>query len=264
MRVGQLDGAMLSGLGIQQIEPDVTALQLMPMMFRSWDEVDFVRERLRPRLEKKLYDKGYVVLFWADGGWVRWFSKSPIIRPADLKPMKVFAASGDSKVVEMMKDYYNPVVLESDKIITSLQTDMINTVPIPAFLANFLQVSTQTGHMLDMNFAPVVGAMVVTRRSWDKLPPDTQAYLRKTAEAAGAEIRKASRQEDLAAIKTMSEKHDLKVHELPAGVRAEWEKEIEKIYPKLRGDVVPADLFDEVVAALKEYRAKNDVNKPAK
>src|SRR5512139_3345063 len=59
-RVAQLDGAMLTGIGLQLIEPDVTALQLMPMMFRSWEEVDYVRERLRPRLEKKLADKGYV------------------------------------------------------------------------------------------------------------------------------------------------------------------------------------------------------------
>ncbi len=256
-RVAQLDGAMLTALGIQQIDPEVTALQLMPMMFRSWDEVDFVRERLRPRLEKKLYDKGYVVLFWADGGWVRWFSKTPIIHPADLKPMKVFAASGDPKAVEMMKDYYNPIVLESDKIITSLQTDMINTVPIPPFLANFLQVSSQTGHMLDMNYCPVVGAMVLTRRAWDKLAPETQAFLRKTSEAAGAEIRRASREEDLAAIKTMSEKQNLQVHQLTPEIQQEWERGIEKLYPKLRGEVVPADLFDEVVAALKEYRASH-------
>ena len=254
-RVAQLDGAMLTGLGIQMIDPDVTALQLMPMMFRSWEEVDFVRERLRPRLEKKLYDKGYVVLFWADAGWVRFFSKKPILHPADLKPMKVYASSGDPKTIEMMKAYYNPIVLEPDKILTSLQTDMINTVPMPAFLANFLQVGTQTGNMLDMNYAPIIGAMVITRRAWDKLPAETQAELRKSAEATGIEIRNASRKEDLDAIKTMREKHHLTVNELPAGAQQEWQTEIAKLYPKLRGDIVPADLFDEVEKALKEFRA---------
>lgn len=256
-RVAQLDGAMLTGIGIQMIDPDVTALQLMPMMFQSWEEVDFVRERLRPRLEKKLLDKGYVVLFWADAGWVRWFSKKPVLRPADLKPLKVYASSGDPRTVELMKDYYNPIVLEPDKILTSLQTDMINAVPMPAFLANFLQVSTQTGNMLDMNYAPIIGAMVVTKRAWDKLPAETQAALRKSAEAAGEEIRRASRKEDLDAIKTMREKHKLQVNELPPGGQQEWQTEIAKIYPKLRGEVIPAELFDEVEAAVKEFRAKN-------
>lgn len=255
-RVAQLDGAMLTGIGLQLIDPDITALQLMPMMFRSWEEVDYVRERLRPRLEKKLADKGYIVLFWADAGWVRWFSKKPVLRPADLKPMKVYASSGDPETVELMKDYYNPVVLEPDKILTSLQTGMIEAVPIPPFLANFLQVSTQTGHMLDMNYAPIVGAMVLTRRAWDKLPPETQASLRQSAEAAGVEIRRNSREEDAAAIATMREKHKLQVHELPPGAQQEWQDAMGRLYPKLRGKVVPADLFDEVEAALKEFRAQ--------
>lgn len=260
-RVAQLDGAMLTAVGMGQIDRSVTALQLMPMMFHSWEEVDFVRERLRPRLEKTFYDKGYLVLFWADAGWVRWFSKKPILRPADLKPMNVFASSGDPDVVELMKAYYNPIVLEPDKILSSLQTDMINTVPIPPFLANFLQVSGQTGHMLDMNYVPVVGAMVITRRAWDKLPSETQASLRQMAEKAGEEIRRNSRNEDTAAIATMREKHHLQVHALPAGGEQEWREGIAKMYPKLRGTVVPADLFDEVVAALAEIRAKNSTAK---
>jgi TRAP-type C4-dicarboxylate transport system substrate-binding protein len=260
-RVAQLDGAMLTAVGMGQIDRSVTVLQMMPMMFHSWAEVDFVRERLRPQLEKTFYDKGYVVLFWGDAGWVRWFSKKPILRPADLKPMNVFASSGDPEAVELMKSFYNPIVLEPDKILSSLQTDMIDTVPIPAFLANFLQVSTQTGHMLDMNYVPVVGAMVITRHAWDKLPSETQAGLRKLAEKAGEEIRRNSRNEDTAAIATMREKHHLQVHELPAGAEQEWREEIAKTYPKLRGTVVPADLFDEVVAALAEFRSKNPAAK---
>src|SRR5436190_16115454 len=157
-RVAQLDGALLTAVGLQQIDPAVTALQLMPMMFRSWEEVDFVRERLRPRLEKIFYDKGYVVLFWGDAGWVRWFSKTPIVRVGDIKPMNVYASSGDVASVELTKPYYHPVVLEPDQILSSLQTGMIDAVPLPAFLANFLQVSNLTGYMLDMNYVPVVGA----------------------------------------------------------------------------------------------------------
>ena len=260
-RVAQLDGAMLTAVGMGQIDRSVTVLQMMPMMFHSWEEVDFVRERLRPRLEKTFFDKGYVVLFWADAGWVRWFSKKPIVHPVDLKPMNVFASSGDPEAVELMKIFYNPVVLEPDKILSSLQTDMINTVPTPAFFANFLQVSTQTGHMLDMNFVPVVGAMVITRRAWDKIPSEAQASLRKQAEMAGMEIRRNSRNEDNAAVVTMREKHHLQVHALPPGAEQEWRDEIAKIYPKLRGTVVPADLFDEVVAALAEFRSKNPAAK---
>jgi TRAP-type C4-dicarboxylate transport system substrate-binding protein len=39
--------------------------------------VDYVREKMRPAMEKKFLDKGFVVLAWGDAGWVRFFSKEP-------------------------------------------------------------------------------------------------------------------------------------------------------------------------------------------
>src|SRR6186997_823932 len=57
MRVGQLNAALLSVVGLNDIDDSVTALQKMPLVFRSWDEVDHVREKLRPAMEKRFYDK---------------------------------------------------------------------------------------------------------------------------------------------------------------------------------------------------------------
>src|SRR2546425_7823026 len=77
MRVRELQAAVLSVVGLADIDDSVSALQYMPVMFRSLEEVDYVREKLRPMLEKRLSDKGFVVLFWADAGWIRFFSKRP-------------------------------------------------------------------------------------------------------------------------------------------------------------------------------------------
>ena len=54
MRIGQLNGAMISVVGLSAIEPGAAALQYMPLMFRSWDELDAASERLRPLLEKRI------------------------------------------------------------------------------------------------------------------------------------------------------------------------------------------------------------------
>ena len=58
MRVGQLQAAMLTVTGLSEIDDSVAALQNMPMIFRSLDELDFVREKLRPQLEQKFKQKG--------------------------------------------------------------------------------------------------------------------------------------------------------------------------------------------------------------
>ena len=73
MRLGQLQAGMLTAVGLAEIEPAVTGLQSMPLMFRTLEEVDYIGEKLQPMLEKRLEEKGFVALFWSDTGWVRFF-----------------------------------------------------------------------------------------------------------------------------------------------------------------------------------------------
>lgn len=256
MRLNQLQGGMLTAIGLSQIDESVTALQLMPMTFQSWDEVDYVRDQIEPQLEALFEKAGYVVLMWGDAGWVRFFSTSPINNIRDLKSMRVFAASGNPEALELLRDYYIPVELEPDKILLSLRNGMIDAVPVPPFLANFTQVATKADHMLDMKWAPVVGALVVTKRAWDALPPETQKYLRETSRVAAEKIRQDSRREDDEAIDAMVAKQGLKVNRLTEAARDEWLKGMQKPMAYIRGNIVPEKMYDTVQAALKEYRAK--------
>src|SRR5438876_2252172 len=98
MRVGSLHAGLLTAVGLAEIEPGVTGLQTLPMMFRNFDEFEFVNDKLRPMLEKRLAGKGFVVLFWVDAGWVRYFSKEPMLTPEDMKKRKVFVRSEERRV----------------------------------------------------------------------------------------------------------------------------------------------------------------------
>ncbi len=255
MRVGQLNAALLSVVGLNDIDDSVTALQKMPMIFRSWEELDYVREKLRPTLEKRFLEKGFVVLCWGDAGWVRFFSKSPVTSPTDLRKLKLFAWAGDSAQADIMKALgYQPVVLEVADILPGLQTGMIAALPSSPFWALTLQFYTQADHMLDMNWAPLVGAVVITRKSWDGLSPAGQKALREAGEAAGAQLRAISRRENEEAVAAMK-RRGLKVHPVTPEAEAEWRRTAEQLYPMIRGTLVPADLFDEVQRLLREQRA---------
>lgn len=254
MRAGQLDGAMLTTVGLAQIDRSVTALQFMPLMFRDWHDVDVVRERLRPELERRLREAGYVVLLWGDAGWVRYFSREPIRSVSDMKAMKIMASAGDPESIEMMKDYYRPIVLEPDQIQLGLRNRMIDGVPIPAFLANFLQLGRYAPYMVDLRWAPITGALVVRAKAWDSLPAATQAWLLQTSEQAGRDLRRASREEDEAAVRAMQEKQGLKIVSLSAEAEGEWRDQVARMYPRIRGTLVPEAMFDAAVDALRENR----------
>jgi TRAP-type C4-dicarboxylate transport system substrate-binding protein len=256
MRIGQLDAALLTVTGLSQIDDSVEALQSMPMMFRSLEEVDYVGEKLRPRMEKELRAKGFVVLFWADAGWVRFFSKEPVVRPADLKKMKLFTWAGDANSVDIYKAAgYRPVPLETNDILPGLRTGMINAVPLPPYVALTAQVNDAAPNMLELNWAPLVGGFVVTERAWKKLTPQAQTALARAAAGAGRQMKVRNRAESNEAVAAMV-KRGLKVQKVTPAVEAEWRKAAEVSYPQVRGKIVPEDLFDEVQRLLKQYRAK--------
>lgn len=257
MRIGQLNAGLLSIVGLREIESAVSALQNLPLIFRSWEEVDYVREKMRPAIEKKFFDKGYVVLFWGDAGWVRFFSREPASRPEDYKRMKMFAWAGEPEQMEIMKAMgYQPVSLETADVLPALQTGLINAVPATPFYALATQFNGPAPHMLDINWAPIVGALVVTRKAWDAMSPAGQNALRSAAAKAGTEMRAKARAEDTEAIEAMK-KRGLQVTKPSPAQEAEWRKFAEGIYPKIRGTLVPAETFDEVKRLLAEYRAAN-------
>jgi TRAP-type C4-dicarboxylate transport system substrate-binding protein len=255
MRIGQLNAALLTVVGLSEIDDSVSVLQKMPMVFRSWDELDYVREKLRPRLERRFLDKGFVVLCWGDAGWVRFFSKQPALRAADYRPMKVFAWSGDAPQADLMKSLgYRPVVLGVADILPALQTGMIDMVPSTPFWALTLQIYPHARHMLELDWAPLVGAIVVTRALWDAMSPEGREALRAAAEDAGVRMRALSRREQQEAVEAMR-KRGLVVHPVTPEVEAEWRAMAETLYPQVRGRMVPAAMFDEVQRLLREHRA---------
>lgn len=255
MRIGQLQAALLSVVGLREIEPSIAALQVMPLLFRNWEEVDYVREKMRPAMEKKFLDKGFVVLAWGDAGWVRFFSKEAAVRPDDYKRMKFFAWGSEPEQQAIMKSLgYTPVPLETTDILPAIQTGMINVVPSTPYFALATQVYNTAPHMLEINWAPIVGALVVTRKAWDDMSPETQEAVRTASDKAGAQIRTKARQEVEDAVDAMK-KRGLTVHKPNAEQMKEWNELADKLYPRIRGTMVPAETFDEVMAHLKAYRA---------
>jgi TRAP-type transport system periplasmic protein len=160
MQVNSLQAAMLTAVGLAEIEPGVTGLQNIPMGFHSLAEVDYVGERLEPLLEARLKAKGFVVLFWVDSGWVRFFAKEPILHPDDLRKLKLFSWSGNPAQVELYQSAgFDAKALETENIIPGLSTGLIDAVPMPPFFAMATRVDERAPHMLELNWAPLVGAV---------------------------------------------------------------------------------------------------------
>jgi len=255
MQTGNLDAGLLTAGGLWEIEPSALALQIMPKCFRSLEEVDYVGEKLRPQLEARLLAKGYVVLFWGDSGWVQLFSKAPVLHPDDLRKLKVFSGAGSAEEYDLWKSSgFNPVSLETTGVPQGLMSGTISAVPTVPIFALAAQLDSQAKYMLELKWAPLVGAAVVNKKAWDKVPADAREAMLKIAMEAGQQVKMAGRAESDAAVAAMV-KRGLIVQKLTPEVDAEWVAVIDKVRDHIRGKIVPADMFDEAQRVLKEYRS---------
>lgn len=255
MRIGQLDAAMLSVAGLMEIDDSVTALQFMPLMFRTWDEFDYVHDHMRKELEQRLRDKGFVVLYWGQGGWVQFFSTTPRLTPEDYKSARIFQWAGTPAQVDMMKSLdYHPVVIELADILTSLQTGMVDVVPVAPMWALAFQLHVKTGHMLHMNWVPIVGATVIRVAAWEAMKPEAREALQRSSLKADATLRAYRAEQDENTIKAL-EAQGVTVHQPTPEIEQQWQQAIRKVWPKVRGSMVPAEKFDRVVQLLAEYRS---------
>jgi TRAP-type transport system periplasmic protein len=256
MQTGNLDAGLLTAVGLSEIEPDVNALQNMPMAFRSLDEVDYVGSKLHPLLNQRLLAKGYIVLYWGDSGWVRFFTKTPILHPEDLRKLKVFVWAGYPQAYDLWKaSGFNPVSLETSSIAQALMSDTVSAVPMPPFFALAGQLQQQTKYMLEINWAPLVGAAVIRRQSWDRVPAEAREAMLKIAAETGKQIKADGRAENEGAVTAMV-KRGLVVQKMSPEVNAEWCADVEKVKDQIRGKILPAEMFDQVQQLIKQYRAQ--------
>ena len=255
MQTGNLDAGLLTAGGLAEIDPAALAMQVMPMFFRNLDELDYVAQKLRAQLDARLLAKGYVVLFWSDSGWVRFFSKSPVLHPDDLRKLKVFAWAGNAAEYDIWKaSGFSPVALDATGIPQGLLSGTISAVPTVPIFALAAQLDSQAKYMLEINWGPLVGAAVVHKKTWDRIPAAAREAMLKIAEDTGRQVKAAGRAESDAAVAAMV-KRGLVVQKVSPEVEAEWCAVIDKVQDQIRGRIVPADMFDEAQRLLKEHRA---------
>ncbi len=253
IRIKELQAVALSGAGLSGIDPAVAALQV-PMMLSSYEELDYVRDHISERLEKGLAQRGFIVLNWGDAGWIHFFTKQPASHPDEIRRMKLCVLQGDTATFQLYKiNGFLPVSLAATDILTGLQTGLIDAFQAPPLVALSNQWFGGAKNMLDIQFAQLVGATVISKGVWDKIPAPLQKQLMLSARTAGVALRDEIRKSEAGSIPLMQQFGLNVVHADPKAV-AEWRQLAESIWPKLRGGVVPPDLFDEVKRLRDEYR----------
>jgi TRAP-type C4-dicarboxylate transport system substrate-binding protein len=251
--VDQLQSNLLMISGLSTIDESFNVFGI-PFFFQSDAEGQYVLEKLTPMLEKRLEAKGYRLLAWGSAGWVQLFSKKPLTSLADIKAAKLYTSQGDDRMVQWYKaNGFRPVALNANDIPAQLKlsTGMIDAAPSPPYPALLLQIFRDAKYMLDVRFAPLYGAVILSNDAWNKIEPND----RPTVVAAAKNIEKRLLGEapklDADSIATMKSR-GLTVTTIDPKTAATFRAEAEAFVKTMRGGMVPADVYD---AAIRERDA---------
>ena len=257
MRLDALQAASFSAVGLGNIDASFNVFDL-PFFFDSYDELNYVQDKLTPAIRKNAEQKGFVLLNWGTLGWAQVFTKKPVQTIEDLKGIKLYTSAGNDQMVQWFKaNGFQPRAMAMTDIMTGLSTGMIDGMPSTPLAAMLFQWNRQTPYMLDIGLAPIVGASVISQKAWKAIPDADKPKLLEAASSVEKRLRVEVPKLDENAVAIMI-KNGLTVTK---AVGPEWKTQLDSLAKTMRGQMVPPDIFDLAVKARDEFRKNN--KKPA-
>jgi TRAP-type C4-dicarboxylate transport system substrate-binding protein len=261
IRLGQLQSAGFTGVGLGEIAPKVRILD-SPFLFQDYAEVDHVYRTFEGEFDQAFRDNGFVLLGWAEVGFVYIFSNTPVRTLADMSGVKMWMWEGDVVAEATFKAFkIHPFPLSVVDVLTSLQTGLINGAYISPYAAIAMQWNTRVKYMMSVPLADACGAVVLSKKMFDAMPADLQEILLRNGRKYMGELTRKSRQENTDAIPTMK-KNGLQIVEVTSPtILKEYQLTGKSARQALVGKLYDQTFLDRVEKSLTEFRAKKGMTR---
>jgi TRAP-type C4-dicarboxylate transport system substrate-binding protein len=252
MRLDALQAAAFTAVGLGMIDSAFNVFDI-PFFFDSYDELNYITEKLTPVLRKRIEPKGFLLLNWGQGGWTQIFTKKPVQTIDDLKRVKLYTSAGNDRMVQWFKaNGFEPRAMAMTDILTGLTTGMLEGLPTTPLAAMLFQWYRQTPYMLELGLAPIVGADVITKKAWNAIAEADRATMLVAADGVEKRLQVEVPKLDANAVATMTN-NGLTVTKATG---PEWRAQLDGLAKTMRGEMVPQDIFDLAVKARDEFRGQ--------
>jgi TRAP-type transport system periplasmic protein len=206
VKVGQLQGALLTGGGLGLIFKDIKILAI-PFLFQNYQEVDALLSKMDGYFQTGLQENGFKSLGWTEQGFIYLFSKEPIKNAADLRKGKVWIWEDTAMGRAVFKELgVNPIPLSIPDILMALQTGMIDTIYSSPLAAISMQWFTKVSYMTDVPLAYSAGAVVLQKSAFEKIPPSQRGILEEIFKRNLEPLKDSIRKENQKAIQVLTGK----------------------------------------------------------
>lgn len=261
MKIGQLQGAGISGAGANLACPELSVLGL-PFLLRNYQEVDYLRMMMFATFDYYFAQRGYKMLMWMDQDFDQLYStRFPMNTLEDFKRCRFQNWYGPLEAATVKALGAQPIVTTVIEGHSAFKSGVIDTAFAPAVYYAGSQLFSVMRYVnpLKIRYAPAL--IVVTEKEWDTLPEEYQDNLDGARGKVQALFVKGIRDENQRALDGMI-KYGIKLTEFSPETRAEAIKRTRPVWDQLAGKLYPKSLLEEVLRYLESFRAGKAIKTP--
>jgi len=257
MKFNQLQAGILTGIGLQQLYPNVLALS-MPFLIQSDEEFSYVLDQMEETMKEEISKTGFELLAWAKAGWVYFYTKEPVIYPSDLRRMKIASSGTEAQdLMNAMKNIgFHPVSVATGEVLSALTSGMVEAIYSTPLMTGAMQWFGPADNMADMKVAPFLGGILISDRVWRQIPDDIKPELLEVTEQIGEELDREIERLEGEATEQMKG-YGLRVNPVPEDAREEWEELFEESRRQSGRTMYSEEFMDRLQDVISEYRRRN-------
>jgi TRAP-type transport system periplasmic protein len=219
-----LDGALLDTTGLHMLDSNVLLLS-MPSIIRDDREFDAAAGVALSLLRKSAGER-YEFLAIAQGGWIHFFANKPLRSPDDFMAMRIGVNQNQEILVGQLQAMgMRTVKADTSTILLQFNSNALDVVyTSPLYIGTlWSQFKRSVRSMSSFKVAPFFGAIVINKRSWEKVPENLRPALMEATERVVREIARDSRMLEDEAIAAMVN-DGLNVPSMSLEQRQAWEE----------------------------------------
>ncbi len=257
MRTGQLQGALVTASGgiTAAVCPDLSVLEL-PFLFNAWafDEVEFVTEKIRPRLLKEAEKRGYKILLITGIDFDQIYStKQNIETIEDIRKAKILTWFGPLENRMLQSLGVSPIPVNVPEVVSSIKTGIANMAISPSLWWVGAQLYPNTKYVNPLPIRYVPGLALLSLEAWNNIPEKYQKVMQGLFVKNEKEFKEVVKNCNDKSYKAMI-KYGIKEIRVAPAELARFKEATRPVWDELAGKSYSKEILDEVISLLTEYR----------
>jgi len=183
IRIGQMGGGMFTGKTLGDIYPDIRVMEIPFTFHEKLQKALPALTTLTPDFKKEIEKKGHQCLAIYEVGHVYLATTKKVKSLDELKGLKIWTWEGDKiaeTLIKNMKLISVPLALPD--VLSSLSSGIIDAAYAPPLALMALQWHTKVKYVINHPIAYATGALLVSKKEWNKIAPADQKIITETAD----------------------------------------------------------------------------------